>query len=576
MKYDPATDATLLQTGTDSSPTANESEGRSIPEGYELGELLGRGGMGEVVLATDSQIGRQVAIKRIRGDFGESAEARFLREAQIQARLDHPAIVPVHQIGRDREGRPFFTMKRLTGTTLAETIHAGAAQQRLLNAFVDVCRAIDFAHARGIVHRDLKPSNIMLGDYGEVYVIDWGLARVLDEADQAPLPAVPTASGQTEVGAMLGTPGYMSPEQAHGETVGTPTDVYALGSILYEILAREPLHPRGIAAISSTLTRPTAAPSSKRPDIPPELDAVTQAALAAVPDERPTARVLAERIQNYLDGDRDLERRRVLAAEQLAIARTAFDADDRGVAMQSAGRALALDPESRDAAQILTSLTLEPPAKNPPELEAHLAAQDLVAARRQWKQVAAAWVSYFFALPLLLIAGVRNPTTLVTFYVLVAACWGYATYWSRRGKPILMVSMLSSIAVMVVLSRLFGPHILVPAVLAVMVSGFVAYPSHIRKPIAPIAIVVAGYLLILVLEWTGVLAPTWDTAGNTIVTTSALVDLSGPAGKALIIVSNVVALLAAALLARSIAASRYEANRKLEIQAWHLRKLVPA
>ncbi|MBA3501629.1 MAG: serine/threonine protein kinase [Deltaproteobacteria bacterium] len=579
---EPGTEPTLLQAASDSKSMtlrdeASPPERRSVPDGYELGVLLGRGGMGEVMLATDSEIGRQVAIKRIRGDLGTMAEARFLREAQIQARLDHPAIVPVHQIGRDPDGRPFFTMKRVTGTTLESTIQ-NASPQQLLRTFVDVCLAIDFAHSRGIVHRDLKPANIMLGDFGEVYVLDWGLARVLDEAEdtQTAFAKVPTDSGQTEVGSLLGTPGYMSPEQVRGESVGAATDVYALGSILFELLTHEALHPRGAAAISATLQRPTVAPSERKRDVPPELCIATQDALADVPGERPTARVLADRVQKYLDGDRDLERRRVLAAAQLAAAREALDADDRGLAMQTAGRALALDPESHDAAQILTSLTLEPPVKNPPELAAHLAAEDLIVSRRQWRQVALAWIAFYVPLPLMLVAGVRDPLQLVAFYTPVTVSFLLACYWTKYGRPRHVVSMICAIASMVALSRLLGPFILVPTILGVMANGFLSYPTHIRRPSVPIALLVGGFLLIVGLEEIGVLARTWTLVGNALVSQSAFINFEGTIGSVILIGANALVILVCALFARSIAASRWEANRKLEIQAWHLRKLVPA
>src|SRR5262245_34306447 len=139
-----------------------------LPARYVLGAPLGVGGMGEVILATDNQIGRDVAIKRMRVPPSSAAVARFVREAKVQGRLDHPAIVPVHDLGNDDEGKPFFVMKRLTGTTLAEIIaKKSLSRQKLLRAFADVCLAIEFAHSRGVIHRDLKPANIMLGDFGE-------------------------------------------------------------------------------------------------------------------------------------------------------------------------------------------------------------------------------------------------------------------------------------------------------------------------------------------------------------------------------------------------------------------------
>ena len=154
-----------------------------LAERYRLARLMGKGGMGEVISARDEQIGREVAIKRMKAARpSERAIARFLREASIQGRLEHPAIVPVHEIGRDTDGLPFFAMKKLTGTTLAKILEAPSARfplQRVLRAFIDVCLAVEFAHVRGVVHRDLNPNNIMLGDYGEVYVLDWGVAKVV-------------------------------------------------------------------------------------------------------------------------------------------------------------------------------------------------------------------------------------------------------------------------------------------------------------------------------------------------------------------------------------------------------------
>src|ERR1043165_5843394 len=173
-----AEDATAPASGAD--PAAATSR-PTLPARYQPAGRLGAGGMGEVLLASDQQLGRDVAIKRMLAS-SPALEARFLREARIQGRLEHPAIVPVHELATDSEGRPFFVMKRLTGATLSDMLTATTySRQKLLRAFADVCMAVAFAHSRGIVHRDLKPSNIMLGDFGEVYVLDWGIARILAE-----------------------------------------------------------------------------------------------------------------------------------------------------------------------------------------------------------------------------------------------------------------------------------------------------------------------------------------------------------------------------------------------------------
>ena len=172
--------------------TGEESQGADRPEAidtliagrYRVQRRIGKGGMGEVMAARDEQIGREVAIKRMRAaNPSQRAIERFLREAQVQGRLEHPAIVPVHEIGRDTDGLPFFVMKKLVATSLAKLLEEGASRQRLLRAFAEVCLCIEFAHVRGIVHRDLKPDNVMLGDFGEIYVLDWGVAKVVGEED---------------------------------------------------------------------------------------------------------------------------------------------------------------------------------------------------------------------------------------------------------------------------------------------------------------------------------------------------------------------------------------------------------
>src|SRR5689334_11249931 len=154
---------------------------------YRLGDRLGRGGMGAVYTARDLQIGRDVAVKRLHaGAVTDHNLQRFMREACIQGRLEHPAIVPVHELGVDADGVPFFVMKKLAGTTLARLIADGApgTRGRMLRAFAEVCLAVELAHTRGFLHRDLKPENIVLGDFGEVYVIDWGVAKAIGSHDE--------------------------------------------------------------------------------------------------------------------------------------------------------------------------------------------------------------------------------------------------------------------------------------------------------------------------------------------------------------------------------------------------------
>jgi len=385
----PPTIADTTQFAIAEDPTAGTRVAR-----YEVEDVLGRGGMGEVLSARDAQIGRLVAIKRLRVlEPSDDVIARFLREARIQGRLEHPAVVPVHELWHEPGGRPFFVMKQLAGLTLAEVLpslvesDAAIAErfspQRLLRAFADICLALEFAHTRGVIHRDLKPANIMLGDFGETYVLDWGIARVSDgpDAARASFADIDTMDGgDTIAGAILGTPGYIAPEQIRGDLdLDGRADIYALGCILFEILALESLHPRGHAALSTALVGVDARPSVRAPEraIPPELDAICVRATALERDGRfATARQLGEAVQRYLDGNRDTAMRKQLAADELAVARAALargdDADARRDAMRAAARALALDPTDRAPADLVGALMLQSPRETAPEGEVEL------------------------------------------------------------------------------------------------------------------------------------------------------------------------------------------------------------
>jgi len=558
----------------------------ALPDpGYQLGELIGRGGMGEVMVAQDQRIGREVAVKRIRSRAPSSdAVTRFLREARIQARLDHPAIVPVYELGTDGDGRPYFTMKRLAGITLAKKLQQAGPVQPLLRAFVDVCLAIQLAHSRGVIHRDLKPSNIMLGDYGEVYVLDWGVARVLTDTKRTTGPSLAVDPDEgTTAGAILGTPGYMAPEQVRGHEAGTKADIYALGAILFEILAGEPLHPRGEAALGSTLTSPQEAPArrvAERKQIPPELDGVCFDALAEEPRARPSARELADRVQAYLDGDRDLERRRALAAEQLAAARAALDSNDpdgRATAMRRAGRALALDPESADAATLVSSLLLEPPDPEhmPPDLAETIAVQDKALNSSRSRQGAWTYLSlfaYWLAIPFM---HVKSWTALLSFYGLLALAAALAWRNSNRGYSSTPVTLVMTTLVSLMFTRVSGPFILTPIVICVCLVQLAAIRALNQRLWAIIAWAVVAVMLPLVLEWAGWIDRTYQVAGGVVISASEIFDMQHGVDEAALVIANLMFILGAGTVAVFIARRRMDAQRQMQIQAWHLRQLLP-
>jgi tetratricopeptide (TPR) repeat protein len=227
---------------------------------YEVGGIVAHGGMGNILDARQNAMRREVAMKVMRGGADATSLQRFINEARITGQLEHPNIVPVHELGVDDNQQVFYTMKFVRGITLAEVIAALAANPMvaaktyalpaLLTIYQKVCDAVAFAHSRGIIHRDLKPENIMLGDFGEVLVMDWGLAKVIgrgsagDPADTPAGPAIElTGLGSTLTGSVLGTPRYMSPEQARGEvdTLDGRSDIYSLGAILYEMLHLKPV-----------------------------------------------------------------------------------------------------------------------------------------------------------------------------------------------------------------------------------------------------------------------------------------------------------------------------------------------
>jgi serine/threonine-protein kinase len=315
------------------------------PLRYQPVQFHAQGNLGEVLRAHDAELNREVALKRMqeRHAADPASRRRFLREAEVTGRLDHPGVVPVFGLGQDGDGRPCYAMRFIHGEPLQDAIerfHAAEGPRRdpgerrlalrqLLTCFIAVCKTMAYAHSRGILHRDLKPANIMLGKYGETLVVDWGLARACaaDEAGGPPrpesLPPPPAGGGsETQMGQMMGTPAYASPEQAAGlwDLVGPRSDIFSLGATLYNLLTnRLPYDASGVLeVIALASTGEVIPPRQRKPDVPRPLEAICLKAMARQAQDRyATALDLAADVEHWL-ADEPVAAHRAGTGERLA------------------------------------------------------------------------------------------------------------------------------------------------------------------------------------------------------------------------------------------------------------------
>jgi eukaryotic-like serine/threonine-protein kinase len=282
------------------------SDGQPLVGGrYALGELLGRGGMAEVRKGTDTRLGRVVAIKRLRTDLASDVtfQARFRREAQSAASLNHPSIVAVYDTGEepaaDGSGvsQPYIVMEFVAGRTLRDILREGRKilPERALEITSGVLSALDYSHRAGIIHRDIKPGNVMLTPSGDVKVMDFGIARAISDA----------SSTMTQTAAVVGTAQYLSPEQARGEPVDSRSDVYSAGCLLYELLTGRPpfIGDSPVAVAYQHVREPASPPSDHDTELPPQIDAIVMKALAKrVEDRYQSAGAMRNDMERYLAG----------------------------------------------------------------------------------------------------------------------------------------------------------------------------------------------------------------------------------------------------------------------------------
>lgn len=531
--------------------------------------VLGEGGMGRVSLVDDAVVRRQVALKRVRPDKQDqrAMAARFVEEARLQGRLQHPNILPVYDIGVDDEDQPYFTMRPIEGQSLAEAlgeVDATARRREFLSGLSQVALAVDYAHRNDVVHCDLKPRNIVLGTFGEVYVVDWGAAHDL------------RLSLRERASILSGSPNYMAPEQTDGRThlIAATTDVFALGAIVFEVV-------RGHSLAESV--RSASAGADVFGDLPEPLGVLCQRATSTDPDHRyPSMREFHDVLQGFLDGELDGERKasesRRLASDAARSAELLSSSDneleERTHAVQAAGRALALDPSNPVAFEVFLDVLDTPMQEEPSEVVDMAADAQLERIRRLGKTAVFAYCGQLLHSPLFLAADVREPGYLYAFYASMAvatvvALWTHLRPSEAKVALCLAVSSLGAAS----LTGLLGPLFVMPMVVIVNAATFGVMFSG-RKTALPTLAGVLSLSAPYVGSKLGWLPDVYAFGGDSLVIQAGAFALDAGAEMILFAV-NLVTLAFGSIVIAVLSLRVRSVERRLFAQTWHLRRLLP-
>jgi hypothetical protein len=422
----------------------------------------------------------------------------------------------------------------------------------------------------------------MLGDFGEVYVLDWGLARVIDGPIDSVSSAFVMTSGDTVAGDVLGTPGYMSPEQVRDPAVTAAADVFSLGCILYELAIGQPALPRGMPALEMTLDAPCHRPSQRVADVPPELDDLCARATAASPLLRPTARELADGIQAYLEGDRDLARRDELAAEHAARARASASLrgdDARADAVREAGRALALDANNAEAQAVLGRLLLDAPGEVPRGAVAEIERDRARTRREVLRSLGRGYATVSIIFASVFVLKVNAPIVLVVGIVACAITSAVAIIGAKRGAPRIGSPLVAALVVLNsgtlwLGSIIFGPLLVMPVFLVGSIGVALSQPTGFRWPTIVLP-QLTGIVGPLALEWLGVLPSTYHIGPDGLALTPWVVTLTPMLTLSLVLVAIGSQLVVTTTVQLARATMQTRTEDRLYAIRWHLEQLLP-